>query len=79
MWVLWWTKWHWGRFPQNISVSQPILIPPNVPYSGAGATAQLVVGVPTGLSLTRPQGIKKNILCFYNVIAGDILLDRQGH
>jgi hypothetical protein len=26
-WDLWWTKWHWGRFPL------PILIPANAPYS----------------------------------------------
>jgi hypothetical protein len=27
MWDLWWTKWHWGRFPP------PALIPQNAPYS----------------------------------------------
>jgi hypothetical protein len=27
MWNLWWTKWHWGRFPL------PIVIPTTAPNS----------------------------------------------
>jgi hypothetical protein len=23
MWGLWWTKWHWGRFPPSTTVSLP--------------------------------------------------------
>jgi hypothetical protein len=24
MWDLWWTKWHWGKFPPSTSVSTPL-------------------------------------------------------
>jgi hypothetical protein len=39
----------------------PILIPPSAPHSsGAGTIGQLVAAVPSGLSLTPPQGTKKH-------------------
>jgi hypothetical protein len=64
MWDLWWTKWHWGRISPSISVS-----PADSHFthcsihhhllSGAGATDLIMADVPSGLSLTRPQNLKK--------------------
>jgi hypothetical protein len=42
----------------------PIFIPPTAPHSssGAGTIGQTVADVPSGLSLTPPQEIKKKCL-----------------
>jgi hypothetical protein len=64
MWDLWWTKWYWGRFPPSTSVS-----PANshstdcsklvIYHPGLVTIGQLVADVPSGVSLTPPQEIKK--------------------
>jgi hypothetical protein len=48
---MWWTNWHWGRFYPST-----VVYPAN---SSSGTVGQLVANVPSGLSLTPPQEIKK--------------------
>jgi hypothetical protein len=60
VWDLWWTKWHWGRFPPSTSVpffqfSFHRLLHIHRLSSGAGTIGQIVADVPSGLSLTSPQ------------------------
>jgi hypothetical protein len=35
MWILWWTKRHWGRFSSTFPL--PILIPPTAPHSSTAS------------------------------------------
>jgi hypothetical protein len=63
MWDLWWTKWHWRRFPPSTSVSPATsfhrLSHTDHLLSGAGTISQLVTDVPSGLSFIPPQETKK--------------------
>jgi hypothetical protein len=60
MWDLWWKKWHWGRFSPSTSVFPANSHSTDYPSSGAGTIGQILADVPSGLSLTPPQEIKKN-------------------
>jgi hypothetical protein len=78
MWDLWWTKWQWGRFSQNTSVSITnshstdcskviifiiiIIIIITNLSSGAGIIGQIVADVPSVLSLTQLQEKEKDDL-----------------
>jgi hypothetical protein len=64
MWDLWWTKWQWVKFsleyfgfPCQFSFHQ---ILHTYQSSGAGTIGQLVVDVPSWLSLTPPHANKIN-------------------
>jgi hypothetical protein len=55
---LWWTKWHWNRFPPRTSVAVPILTPRLLHTHllfGAGTIGQLVTDVRSGLSRPTPK------------------------
>jgi hypothetical protein len=61
MCCLWWTEWHWGKFPPTTSVSPADSHPTKWSTLGSinrgGTVGQLVADVPDGLSLTSSHGI----------------------
>jgi hypothetical protein len=57
---LWWAKWHWGRFsPANSHSTDRLTIIIIIYHVGAGTTGQTVAAVPSGLSLTPWEKMKK--------------------
>jgi hypothetical protein len=67
MWDLWWAKWRRGRvFSENFRLPCQFsfyqLLHTHQLSSWAGTIDQLVVGVPSGLSLTPHQETLKKIL-----------------
>jgi hypothetical protein len=60
MWDLWWTKRHWGRFRFLCQFSLHRVLRSHHPSSGADAMCQTVGVVPSVLSLTARQLIKRN-------------------
>jgi hypothetical protein len=76
MWDLWWTNWHSGRFSPTISVfpcqfSFHRLLHIHNLSSGAGTIGQIVLDVPSGLSLTSPHETKNYNLLHEFCVLGD--------